>query len=308
MSANLCDVTSDVCVSTSQSNKLRQGFITLAETLLESITDVFPKCDNSSAVLRIFRAIIKNNADAEDKFIWRTQALFKEYAHGIQSQDSDTLFNILEQLDYLRDINLREKWEDPDFTEDSKANLWQYVSALKTCADLYTAVPKNVMCKIENVAGTLGDQLVKGELNLKSMDIGALGQNLLSDLSAEELASFESKLPEMYESLSQVAGSLGTGNGANLDLSALMKQISKQEMSGDGGERRVDMTSIIQKLATQIPPGNQNAGNIDITQMLQTMGPLLGSLGSVNPSVSPPVSRQMIHDNSCNIEMQKKEK
>lgn len=282
MSAELCCENAEVRVPTAaQTNKLRQGFITLAESLLESIADVFPECDNTHAVLRIFRALIKDQAELEDKFVWRCHALFKEYADGIQSQDPDTLFIILEQLDHLRDINLREKWEDPDFTDDSKANLWQYVSALKTYADLYTAVPKNVMSKIETVAGTLGDQLVKGELDLKNMDIGALGQNLLSDLSPEELSHFESKLPEIYSSLSQVAGSLGGANGANLDLAALMKQISEQDGTGDGlAPGKVDMTNIIQKLATQMPPGAMGgpAGNIDVTQMMQTMAPLVTAM------------------------------
>lgn len=286
MSAEMyCEDSSEICAPTAtQTNKLRQGFINLAESLLESIADVFPECDSTSAVLRIFRALLKDNADLEDKFVWRCHKLFKEYSDGIQSHDPETLFAILEQLEHLRNINLRDKWEDPDFTDDSKANLWQYVSALKTYADLYTAVPKNVMSKIETVAGTLGEQLAKGELDLKNMDIGALGQNLLSDLSPEELSVFESKLPEIYSSLSQVAGSLGAGNGANLDLAALMKQISEQECTGGGGMHgTVDMTNIIQKLATQMPPGAMGGaagGNIDIAQIMQTMGPLVSAMSA----------------------------
>uniref|UniRef100_A0A6C0BYT3 Uncharacterized protein n=1 Tax=viral metagenome TaxID=1070528 RepID=A0A6C0BYT3_9ZZZZ len=281
----------EVCVpTTKQTNKLRQGFITLAETLLESIADVFPECDSTLAVLRIFRLVIKDNADLEDKFVWRCQALFKENTEGVRSHDPETLFLILEQLDHLRDINLREKWEDPDFTEDSKMNLWQYVTSLKTYADLYTAVPKNVMSKIETVAGSLGDQLVRGELDLKNMDIGALGQNLLSDLSPDELSNFESKLPEIYGSLSQVAGSLGGGNGAKLDLAALMKQLSEQENRENGAGGKVDMTEIIQKLATQLPPaatGTAN-GNVDIAQMMSTMGPLVAALTASQGDANTP--------------------
>ena len=289
MNAELCGENSQVCAPTAaHTNKLRQGFVNLAESLLESIADVFPECDNTTAVLRIFRALIKDNAELEDKFIWRCHKLFKEYSDGIQRHDSETLFVILEQMDHLRDIDLREKWEDPDFTDDSKANLWQYVCALKTYADLYTAVPKNVMNKIETVAGDLGDQLVKGQLDLKNMDIGALGQSLLADMSPEELSHFEGKLPEIYNSLAQVAGSWSGGQGANLNLADLMKQIAEQDGDGNGSlNGKVDMTNIIQKLVTQMPPqGLGKAGaNIDLAQMMQTMGPLVSAMGASQGSL-----------------------
>lgn len=279
--------------STPKDNKLRQGFITLSETLLESIADVFPECDDTAGVLRIFRAIVKNNDAMEDKFIWRCHDLFKEYAEGIRTHDAETLFTIVERLDHIRNINLRDKWEDPDFTEESKTHLWQYITSLKTYGDLYAAVPKNVMSKIETVAGSLGDQLVRGELDLSSMDIGSIGRNLLSDLSPEELANFEGKLPEIYESLSHVAGSLGAGQGANLDISALMKQLAEQgECGGDGQSGRVDVTKILQQLTAQMPPGTMQAnGNrqgdaIDVANIMSTLGPLVSTM-SATASPSP---------------------
>ena len=74
--------------------------------------------------------------------------LFKEQADGIKNHVPESLFIIVEGLEHLREMDLREKWEDPDFTEESRSHMWQYVVALKTYADLYAAVPQK--CHGEN--------------------------------------------------------------------------------------------------------------------------------------------------------------
>ena len=96
------------------------------------------------------------------------------------------LFAVVESLDHLWNMDLREKWQDPDFTEETRNHLWQYVAAHKTHAGLYTAVPKNVMGKTEFVAGSTGEQLARGELDLRNMDLFNIGQNLLADLRSSQ--------------------------------------------------------------------------------------------------------------------------
>lgn len=264
----------------SKPNKLRHGFVSLAETLLSSISDVFPECSSTQSVLMLFRTMVKGNETVEDRFIRRCHALFREHAAPLKERDPEALFNVVESLDYLRDIDLREKWEDPDFAQESRDHLWQYISALKTYSDLYSAVPANVMGKIENVAGSLGEQLTRGELDLTSMDLGSIGQGLLADLSPEELAGFEGSLPDIYQSLSEAAGSLGGGAGASgLDIQALIAQLATQ--SGEGGlpaaAGQVDMARVLQQLQTQGPPG---ACAPDLSQMMQALGPMLQSAQS----------------------------
>lgn len=260
-------------------NKLRQGFISLAETLLESVSDVFPECTKSESVLRIFRAFVKGNECLENTFIRRCHVLFRQHAQGIKDKDEEQLFVIVEGLDHLRDINLREKWEDPDFTEESKNHLWQYIAALKTYSDLFTAVPAEVMGKIESVAGSIGEQITRGELDLKNMDLGSIGQNLLGNLTAEELAGFEGNLPEIYESLSEVAGVLGGANGAGVDVAAIMEQLTQK--TGEQKTGNMDMSQILQQLSSHLPPSaGGGGGHPDMTQMLQAVAPMLQAVQS----------------------------
>ena len=268
-------------------NKLRQGFISLAETLLSSIADVFPECENTEMALHMFRTVLKGNDCIEDQFIRRCQALFKQHSTGLKNHDVETLFTLLESLDQLRDIDMRDKWDDPDFAPESRDHLWQYVAALKTYADLYTAVPKNVMGKIESVAGCIGEQLSRGELDLRSMDLGKIGQTLLADLSSEELEGFEGKLPDIYESLSEVANAIG-GGCAGIDMSALMEQLASQ--SGENGPTAaaalngVDLTKVLQQLSSGMQPGNNKAAPLDAEALLRAMAPMLQAVKAAPPA------------------------
>jgi hypothetical protein len=258
-----------------RSNKLRQGFVSLAETLLESIGDVFPECEHTVAVLRIFRSVIKGSDAIEDRFIRKCHAAFKKNAEGIKTRAAESLFLLVESIEHLSEIDLREKWEDPDFTQESKDHLWQYIATLKTYADLYVAVPANVLGKIECAAGSLGDQLLSGQLDLRSVDIGAIGRDIMANLSAEDISGFEGNLPDIYDCLSGVTSSLGGAQGGSIDIPELMRLLSQQIGEGPGGDASVDMTQVLQMAAARA--GGQGA-SVDTAQLLQTLAPLLSAM------------------------------
>ena len=100
-------------------NKLREGFVGLAEALLSSISDVFPECENTARVLALFRTLIKGDAMIEDVFVRKCHALFKQNSDALKRREAEALFIIVESLDYVRDIDLRNKWEDPDFSDET---------------------------------------------------------------------------------------------------------------------------------------------------------------------------------------------
>ena len=175
-------------------------------------------------------------------------------------------------------------------SQESRDHLWQYISALKTYADLHTSVPKNVMGKIEEVAGSIGEKLTRGELDMHNMDLGTIGQHLLSNMSPEEIAGFEGKLPDIYESLSEVANTIGGGSGgAGIDIASLVQQLSNQTGEHDagttGGLNGVDMSTILQQLSSQMRPSSHQGAPapVDVGQLLQTMGPMLEAMRKTRP-------------------------
>ncbi|NCX06391.1 MAG: hypothetical protein EBW68_11535, partial [Actinobacteria bacterium] len=205
--------------SDGQPNRLRQGFIALAEALLQSIAEVFPECDSTATAHRLFCALVKGDAAQEDEFIRCCAQQLKQHAAELKERREEALFAVADAMTMLRDLDLRTKWADPGFTAESKEHLWQYLSALKTYAELYCAVPTGIMGKIEHVAGDIGERLRSGNLNLASMDIASIGTDLLGQLSPEELQKFESNLPSIYDCISDVASSVAAqaGGPANLD-------------------------------------------------------------------------------------------
>lgn len=134
------------------------------------------------------------------------------------------------------------------------------------------------MGKIETVAGSIGDRITRGELDLTSMDLGSIGQGLLADMSPEDLAGFESKLPEIYQSLTEAAGGLAGSNASGFDLQALFSQLAAQ--TGEGGltgERHINVANILQQVHARSPPG---AAAPDLNQLMQALGPMIQSMQS----------------------------
>jgi hypothetical protein len=258
----------DADAAATQPNRLRQGFVALAETLLRSVAEVFPECEATEAALQLFSVAVKGDEAAEDDFVRRCAALFGKHAAALQRKEDAGLFAIADSLSILRDVDLRSKWADPGFTQESKEHLWQYLLALKTYAELYCALPCAVMGKIERVAGGIGERLRSGELNLASMDIATIGNELLGQLSQEELRDFEGGLPRIFESISQVASSVAAQAGhSDFNVEALMRTLVESQQQ-DGAEQSA--ASVLQAMGGLLAPGGASAGGIE--QLLGLVG------------------------------------
>lgn len=265
--------------SDAQPNRLRQGFISLAEALLQSVAEVFPECDSTETAGRLFGTLIKGDAACEDDFIRQCAKHLRKHAADLKERKEEALFAVADALAVLRDLDLRTKWADPGFTPESKEHLWQYLTALKTYAELYCAVPTGIMGKIENVAGDIGDRLRAGELNLVQMDIAGIGNELLGQLSQDELQNFESNLPSIYGCISEVANSVAAQAGRpDIDIGELMKTVVESQGSGEG----VDVAAVLQRVGAVLAPGatgRRDAPGADqMLSMLQNMGPMLQQL------------------------------
>ena len=152
-----------------QPNKLRQGFVSLTESLLRSVAEVFPECEATEAALTLFCTFLKGDPKREDQLIRRCAKVFQEKSQSLKQREEAALFEVVDSLGFLGELNFQSKWSDPGFTEDSKANFWQYLQSLKTYAELYCALPTTVMGKLEKVAGGISERIRSGDLNLNSL-------------------------------------------------------------------------------------------------------------------------------------------
>ena len=288
------------CADAAKPTKLRQGFVTLAESLLTSLAEVFPECDAVDRGLNLFKSLVKGDAAREEKFISQCNEVFQRHAAALKERNTEALFACADELPVMKEVDVRAKWQDPGFDDASKENFWQYLNSLKLYAELFCAVPSGIMGKIESLATDLGSQLQSGELNLAQMDIAGIGNQLLGQFSPEEMANFESNLPNIYASISEMATAVaGQAGQAGIDVEGLMKNMVNSQHSGGA----VDLTEVMQRIGSLAGPG---AGHINPAQLMglaQNMGPLLSKLQ--NGLQPPPVSR-MLADEKSEVNKDKK--
>lgn len=205
-----------------ETSKLRDGFVTLAENLLVSVSTVFDDCENTKDALVLFRKMIKGKPDKEELFIKTCHQLFENNPSIVES-DEKALFNICNGLPIMQDLELESKWKDPEFSDESKENLWKYVKTLKTYAELYSCIPSNITKNIERMAEEISRKIVAGDIDLQNLDIDNIGKELMGNLSPEDSQNFEATLPRMFDSISALAGELDVG--AVLKDNTLLKQL-----------------------------------------------------------------------------------
>lgn len=230
--------------------KLRQGFVALVETLLASISDVFPECKHTLEALEFFQAFVKGKSAIEEQFIRLCRDLFDQHREGLASRKEETLFQIASGIQVLSAIDLKGKWSDPEFTQESKDNLWKFIVSLDSYSQLYCSVPDGLKDKIEALASGIKQQAGEGTLNLGSLDIAGLGRTLIGELGEKEMQMFEGNVDKIYESLGNLAATISRSQGSSspLDMSALVNHLTKLQAGG------LDADAMIKELGLAISP------------------------------------------------------
>jgi len=257
--------------------KLRQGFIVLAESLLASLLEVFPECDALDAGFQLFTRVLKGDASKETAFIREFQAVLQKRAEALKSQEEEALFQAAEELPLLKNVDLRKKWGDPGFTDESKKHFWQYLSSLKIYADLFCSVPTEILGKIETVAGELSSKLQAGNFDFSKLDVREIGNELLGQLTQEEVKTFEASLPSIFSSITEMASSISAqvgGGAAPIDPEAVMKVLLEKQQEGGP----LDVSSLMQSLGDALPLAGLNGGPQSLAGVMQLLGGVGGGL------------------------------
>ena len=253
---------------------VKELFINLAESLLVSLCEVFPECLNTQSVLQLYRHIIKGNDELEDCFIRKCSAVFKEHGDTLKNRQAEGLFIIAESIEHLKDIKLREKWEDPDFTNESREHLWQYMLKLHEYSQIYSIIPNKILTKLESTAHSFVDQLTQGSFDLNNLDLGKLGNELFSQMSPEEIANFDATLPEIFQSITSTTSG-GVPAIPGLDIQTIFKQMASQ-CGESGATEGFDVSNLSSLLQGQL--SEENNATVNLNQMMQTLAPFLQAL------------------------------
>ena len=81
---------------------------------------------------------------------------------------------------------------------------WDQFESLHQLCTMQSAIPKDMMRGIESVANGLVEDMAKGRTNLETIDVEAIGQKVLSQVSADDISSFANNLDKILPALGQI--------------------------------------------------------------------------------------------------------
>ena len=92
------------------------------------------------------------------------------YADKISNKDESFLLNEVDNIEYLKDLNLKDNWND-SLSSNTKDAIWQYLQTLYMLGTTITAIPAETLSMIEGIAKDCADKM---ETNGGEIDQDAL--------------------------------------------------------------------------------------------------------------------------------------
>ena len=92
----------------------------------------------------------------------------------MQNKDESFFRNHAEEIEFLRDTNMKVHWND-SLSDNTKNAIWQYLQSLYMLGMMISAIPPETMSMIENMAEQL-----EGKIKTDGIDEDALMKSMMS--------------------------------------------------------------------------------------------------------------------------------
>lgn len=140
----------------SESHKqLLAEFVHTLHYLLKTLSeDVFPDSDGCAVVLAGFEAT-KDDAQLMEETMREWYAALRPHLRHIAQRNEAELVAALGDLVILRPLGVRELWRDPDFDQESREIVWEYIDKLTKLAAMACVVPHTVMARLQRITVAL---------------------------------------------------------------------------------------------------------------------------------------------------------
>lgn len=80
------------------------------------------------------------------------------YSDKISNKDESFLLNEIDKIDYLKELNLKDNWND-SLSTNTKDAIWQYLQTLYMLGTTITAIPAETLSMIEGIAKDCADKM-----------------------------------------------------------------------------------------------------------------------------------------------------
>ena len=82
------------------------------------------------------------------------------YASKISAKDETFLLNEIENIDFLKELDIKRYWER--MSANTKSATWQYLQTLYMLGTTITSLPDDTLSQIEKIAKGVADQMQDG--------------------------------------------------------------------------------------------------------------------------------------------------
>lgn len=84
------------------------------------------------------------------------------YSQYIMQKDEAFFMEHSDTIDFLRHMNIKKHWVDPDLSQTTKDAIWQYIQTLYILGTTITNIPTEALSMIEDVANKCASQMQQG--------------------------------------------------------------------------------------------------------------------------------------------------
>lgn len=235
------------------------AFVDTIEELLSGLREVFPECQAVNRKWLKFRAFVKpaDETDEHGNVVAKAQIkldgakmLMKDWhnqmgPHYETCRRRDIKALLESDLQILKDLDMRTKWNDPSFDAESRDTLFQYIDTLNMYAQMQF-IPSKMLHRIQGVAQMLADEYSSGQFDLAKVDIFAIGQKVMENTSEQELMEMASNMGQL-----QAMMRMGAPDGAPAELQGLASMVGNLAGGGGGapsGGRGMDPMMLMQMM------------------------------------------------------------
>ena len=208
-----------------------EDFFQLCKTLMTAIKTTFPECEKTQAALAQLEFIESSGlTPMKENLIRKWYDTMKPYVQECVAKNDNVLLR--SKIKVLDEFDLKSKWTDPDFDQESKDVLWEYINNLNYLAIMYSESSPEQIQGLTAVASRLAEtaQMEISEDGKLSFNLKAL-QSLLTDDSKGDLASLMPLAAPIMENMmggGDGAGSSGLQAFLQAQMSTMLGQLKPQ--------------------------------------------------------------------------------
>ena len=147
----------------------------MMDNFLNELSKTFPNEPGVKKYKTSYELVRKANPR---KCIESYMAACSSYSAEIMQKDEKFFLEHGESIGFLKDLNIKKHWEDPNISQGTRDAIWQYIQTLYILGTTITSFPPEALGMIENVAEKCAEGMQGGDPNAMMSNMSGLFSSL----------------------------------------------------------------------------------------------------------------------------------